>query len=74
MLVIRRRPGESLLIGADVEIEVLEAGSSNVKLGIRAPKNVNVWRKEVYLTLQQNKVASRGVSPEALTRLLNKLR
>jgi carbon storage regulator len=74
MLVIRRRPGESLLIGDDVEVEVLEVGSSQVKLGIRAPKEVTVLRKEIHLTRQQNRVASREVSQAAIKRLLGTLR
>ena len=47
MLVIRRRPGEALVIGEDVEIEILESSASQVKLGIRAPKSVAVLRKEI---------------------------
>lgn len=74
MLVIRRRPGEILLIGADVEIEILDSTSSYVKLGVRAPKEVLVLRKEIRLTQQQNQTASLEVSPDALTRLLGTLR
>ena len=47
MLVIRRRAGESLFLGDDVEVEILEIGASQVKIGIRAPKSVTVLRKEV---------------------------
>jgi carbon storage regulator len=74
MLVIRRRPGEIVLIGPDVEIEVLDSTASQVKLGIRAPKDVLVLRKEIQLTGQQNRTASREVSPAALGRLLGTLR
>ena len=58
MLVIRRRPGESVLIGEDIEIEVLDAGVSQVKLGIRAPRHVLVLRHEVALTRNQNRAAA----------------
>ena len=74
MLVIRRRPGESLLIGDQVEIEILELGSSQVKLGIRAPKQVPILRKEVQLTRDQNLVASRDLAPTGLASLLRRLR
>ena len=57
MLVIRRRPGESLLIGDDIEIEVLDAGPTHVKLGIRAPRQVVVLRREVALTRDHNRAA-----------------
>ena len=73
MLVIRRRPGECLLIGPDVEIEILDATTTHVKLGVRAPKNVLVLRKEIRLTEQQNQAACE-VSQAALSRLLGTLR
>lgn len=69
MLVIRRRPGESLLIGEGVEIEILDCGHSHVKLGIRAPKEVTVLRKEIHITSQQNRAAAGEISAEAITRL-----
>ena len=69
MLVIRRRPGESLLIGEDVEIEILETTSSQVKLGIRAPRSIPVLRKEIHLTREQNRESARGILPDAMERL-----
>jgi carbon storage regulator len=74
MLVIRRRAGEALLIGDDVEIEILECGPSHVKVGIRAPREVTVLRKEIYLTRGQNLTAARTASSAAVGRLLNTLR
>ena len=74
MLVIRRRPGESLLIGEGIEIQILDATSSHVKLGIRAPREVVVLRKEMHLTGQQNRLAAREVTAPALRRLLGTLR
>lgn len=66
MLVIRRRPGETVLIGEDVEVEILEATPSHVKLGIRAPRSVTVLRKEVHLTCEQNREAAREIPPGAV--------
>lgn len=57
MLVIRRRAGESFFIGENVEVEVLEIAASQVKIGIRAPREVTVLRKEIYLTAEQNRSA-----------------
>jgi len=74
MLVIRRRAGESFLISADIEVEVLEVGPTQVKLGITAPKNIPILRKEVHLTGQQNQAASKEISPQALADLASKLR
>jgi carbon storage regulator len=74
MLVIRRRSGETLLIGEDIEIEILETGSSQVKLGIRAPKEVVVLRKEIKITGQQNVAASKGKSGAAVNSVLRTLK
>jgi carbon storage regulator len=73
MLVIRRRAGESFFIDDDVEIEILEVGATQVKLGIVAPKDVAILRKEVYITRKQNQAASRHVSSLELASLANKL-
>ena len=74
MLVIRRRAGESLLIGQDVELDVLEASSGRVKLGIRAPRHVLVLRKEAKLAADQNLAASGTASSAALRSLVSRLR
>jgi carbon storage regulator len=72
--VIRRRPGESLVIGEHVEIEILETAGSSVKLGIRAPKSVAVIRKELQLTQAQNRAAARTASDKVLHDLLHSLK
>ncbi len=58
MLVIRRRAGESFRIGDNVEVEILEMAGGQVKIGIRAPREVPVLRTEMFLTGQQNKAAA----------------
>ncbi|MGH9613853.1 MAG: carbon storage regulator [Bryobacteraceae bacterium] len=73
MLVIRRRPGESVLIGDGIEIEILEAGGGQVKLGIRAPKEIPVLRKEVWLTGCENEAASHSVTQPSLAGLVEKV-
>lgn len=69
MLVIRRHAGESILIGEDIEIQVAEIGAGRVKLGISAPPEVMVLRKEIKLTRDQNLAAARGVLSGPLTEL-----
>ncbi len=59
MLILRRRVGETLLIGEDVEIEVLESGSWGVKVGIRAPQGVFILRKELRTTGEANAAAAK---------------
>ena len=69
MLVIRRRAGESILIADDVEIEILEITPTRVKLGVKAPKEVPVLRKEVRLTQDRNRAAALEVPLHLLTPL-----
>jgi len=73
MLVMRRRAGESLLIGADIEIEILEVGPTRVKLGIVAPTDLPITRKEVILTRSENLTAARSTAPEMVAWLSRKL-
>jgi carbon storage regulator len=61
MLILRRRAGESLLIGDEVEIEVLDTGSWGVKVGIRAPKGITILRKELRMVREANCAAAQDV-------------
>jgi carbon storage regulator len=67
MLVLRRRAGDSLMIGGEIEVEILEITPTRVKLGILAPDNVTVVRKEVHLTREQNITAARKLDPQAVS-------
>ena len=61
MLALSRKSNESIIIGHDVEITILEIKGDQVKLGINAPKSVPVYRKEIYLQIQEaNKEAVAG--------------
>lgn len=73
MLVLRRRAGESLLIGDDIEIEVLAVTAQGAKIGIRAPRETVILRKELKLTQQQNEAAAQGVGVPDFARVLEKL-
>jgi carbon storage regulator len=53
MLVLTRKPKESIKIGDDIEITVLSIEGDQIKLGINAPKNIDIHRKEIYLSIQQ---------------------
>jgi carbon storage regulator len=58
MLVMRRRVGEGLLIGQGIEIEILEQGGGQVKLGIKAPRSIPIVRREILHTRIQNERAA----------------
>ena len=64
MLALTRKKGEALMINNNVEITILEVRGDQVKIGIDAPKDVPIYRKEVYLQIQEENKAS--FSPEAL--------
>ncbi|AWF79492.1 carbon storage regulator CsrA [Microbulbifer sp. ZKSA004] len=53
MLILKRRTGENLRIGANVSVTVLEVKGNQVKIGIRAPKSLPVHREEIYNRLQK---------------------
>jgi carbon storage regulator len=73
MLVIRRRAGESVIIGHDVEVEILEICGNQVKIGIQAPREVLVLRKEVQLTKAENRAASQPLSAPSLEAVRDRL-
>lgn len=71
MLALSRKLGESIVIGNDIEITILEVKGDQVKIGINAPKSVSVYRKEIYLQIQEsNKEAAKSeVSIDELKKL-----
>lgn len=62
MLALSRKAGESIVIGNDIEITVLEVKGDQVKIGINAPKSIPVYRKEIYLQIKEsNKEAAESL-------------
>lgn len=71
MLALTRKKGESLVLNNNIEVTVLEIRGDQVKLGVKAPREVPVYRKEVYLQIQkENEAAASVVNLEALKKLL----
>ncbi|WP_226643240.1 carbon storage regulator CsrA [Mesobacillus subterraneus] len=63
MLVLTRKNGESIKIGDDVEITIITSRNDQVKIGIKAPKNIDVFRKEILDQItSENEQASKDVS------------
>jgi len=69
MLVIRRRAGQSIRIGGEIEIHIAEISPSKVTLGICAPREVSVTRSELMLTKEQNLLAADSVTVDSLSKL-----
>jgi len=74
MLVLTRKAGESVMIGDDVVITVLEARGDVIRLGINAPKDVRVHREEVYRELQAANRAAASPADEVVEELTRTLR
>lgn len=55
MLVLSRQKDESIMIGDDVEITIVDVRGDKVRLGINAPRSVSVHRKEIYDAIQKEK-------------------
>lgn len=60
MLVLSRRPGEALRIGEDVEVTVVEVKGEMVRLGIQAPRDIQVWRRELWEAIVAENIAAAG--------------
>lgn len=58
MLIITRRPGEKVMLGDDVVIEVIEVSGSSVRIGISAPKSIPVYREEIYSAVKAENAAA----------------
>lgn len=70
MLALSRKANESIMIGNDIEITILEVKGEQVKIGITAPKAVPVYRQEVYAQIKEaNKEAALGNTQENLKNL-----
>ncbi|MDD3206020.1 MAG: carbon storage regulator CsrA [Lachnospiraceae bacterium] len=71
MLALSRKKNDALIINNNIEITVLEIKGEQVKLGISAPKEIPIYRKEVYIQIQEaNKEAMNAQALEALSGLL----
>lgn len=62
MLILMRKEGDSLMIGDDIEIKVTEISGNQIKLGISAPSDVRIYRKEIYSTIEENQKAAMAKS------------
>lgn len=71
MLALSRKKKEAIVINNNIEITILEVKGDQVKIGIEAPKEVPVYRKEVYLQIQE--ANSEAVSAEGMDALKNLL-
>ena len=72
MLVLTRKSNQSIMIGDDIEVSVLAVMGEKVRIGISAPREVPVFRKEVYLEIQLD--GAEGVEREQVAKALEELK
>jgi carbon storage regulator len=71
MLVLTRKPGETITIGDDIKIYVQEIRGNQVKIGIKAPPSVSVHREEVYIRIQEENLEAVKATQESLNAALS---
>ena len=69
MLVLARKIGEKIILNYNIEVIVLDSNQNTVKLGINAPKNVTVYREELYREIKQNNIKSQDVTENSINEL-----
>lgn len=74
MLVLSRKKGESIVIQDQIELTILSVDGDTVKVGISAPKHVDIFRKEVYLSIQEANRESVAPQQTDLNALIHRLR
>lgn len=71
MLVLSRKINQSIVIGDDIEIMLVDIRGDQIKLGINAPRNVKIFRKEVYEEIENQNLEASKANPEQLNILSN---
>ncbi|WP_405174082.1 carbon storage regulator CsrA [Paenibacillus sp. FSL H8-0260] len=74
MLVLSRKKGESIVIQDQIELTILSIDGETIKVGISAPKHVDIFRKEVYLSIQEANRESVAPQQSDLNALIHRLR
>lgn len=69
MLVLTRKVGETIQIGNDIEVTVLSVQGDQIKLGINAPKDVEILRKEVYEAIQESNKEAASITNQILSQI-----
>ena len=69
MLALSRKPGESVVIGNDIEITILEVKGEQVKVGIKAPQSVAIYRKELFEQIQESNREASKISEDVMKNL-----
>ena len=74
MLVLTRKSNQSIMIGDEIEVSILSIMGEKVRVGIQAPRDIPVFRKEVYLEIQQEGARSDGSARSEVDAALDSLK
>lgn len=74
MLVLTRKPNQSIQIGDDIEIKILAIEGDQIKLGIDAPRNVEIHRKEIYLAIQEENSKAVSTSVDLIKQFADQMK
>ena len=69
MLVLARKVGEKIILNDDIEIIVLDSNQNTVRIGVNAPKNVTVYREELYREIKNANISSKEVTEKSVKEL-----
>jgi len=69
LLVLTRKTGEAIQIGGEIEITVLSVHGDQIKLGINAPKHIEIHRKEIYVSIQESNNEAASISEKLISNL-----
>lgn len=71
MLILNRKLNDSIQIGDDIEVKIVAVEGDQVKIGIQAPKSVDVYRKEIYLRIQEENQEASNMTNDLINLLKN---
>lgn len=74
MLVLTRKPNQAIQIGDEIEIKILAIEGEQIKIGINAPRNIEIHRKEIYLSIQEENKKAINTSLDLLTKFTNEIK
>jgi carbon storage regulator len=73
MLVLTRKPNESIMIGDQIELSILSVSGEKVRIGVEAPREIPVYRKEIWLAIREQDVAPDSSAREDVNEALKRL-
>lgn len=74
MLVLTRKKGQSIIIGDNIELTIVEVFGDQVRLGINAPKDISIHRKEIYLEIKEQNIQSAQTNIEGISKAIKNMK